>query len=206
MLRLSDIMTRDVITVTPETTIRQAAELLSTRHVSGAPVVSGNTIVGVVSATDLLRFSASTAGGSAEGEEWADIETDPAEEPEHENAPSQSYFADLWPDASADVSERMAAKAGTEWDALDEHSVEEVMTRELWALSPHDEVLAAADLMWHHSIHRVLVIEDGRLVGIVSASDIARAAAEHKLTLRTYVFNRDRDFVAKRRAPHDRRP
>ena len=198
MLRLSDIMTREVITLTPETTIRQAAEIFSTRHISGAPVVNGNTVVGIVSATDLLRFTATTASEGTESTdhpEWADIESDPAEEPEHENAPSQSYFADLWTDAGPDVSQRMSAKAGVEWDALDEHTVDEVMTRALWSLSPRDDVLAAADLMWQHAIHRILVMEDDRCVGIVSASDIARAAAEHKLLARTYVFNRGRDYT-----------
>jgi CBS domain-containing protein len=80
------------------------------------------------------------------------------------------------------------------------------MTRELWALSPHDDVLTAADLMRQRAIHRVLVMEGAKLVGIVSASDIARVAAEHKLKVRTYVFSPDRDFGGRRsRPPSDRR-
>ena len=41
ILRLRDIMTTDALTVTPETTVREAMELLARHHVSGAPVVSG---------------------------------------------------------------------------------------------------------------------------------------------------------------------
>jgi len=41
MLRLRDIMTTDALTVTPETTVREAMELLARHHVSDAPVVGG---------------------------------------------------------------------------------------------------------------------------------------------------------------------
>ena len=39
MLKLRDIMTRDVVSATPDMTIRDAMQLLSERHLSGAPVV-----------------------------------------------------------------------------------------------------------------------------------------------------------------------
>lgn len=58
MLRLRDIMTRDVVSATRDMTIRDAMELLSERHVSGAPVVDCGKVVGVFSATDLLAFLA----------------------------------------------------------------------------------------------------------------------------------------------------
>jgi Predicted transcriptional regulator, contains C-terminal CBS domains len=58
MLKLRDIMTRDVVSAAPDLTIREAMELLSERHVSGAPVVDGGKVVGVFSATDLLAFLA----------------------------------------------------------------------------------------------------------------------------------------------------
>jgi CBS domain-containing protein len=58
MLRLRDIMTRDVVSATPDMTIRDAMELLSERHVSGAPVVDGGKVIGIFSATDLLALLA----------------------------------------------------------------------------------------------------------------------------------------------------
>ncbi len=58
MLKLKDIMTRDVVSASPDMTIRDAMELLSERHVSGAPVVDGGKVVGVFSASDLLAFFA----------------------------------------------------------------------------------------------------------------------------------------------------
>src|SRR4051812_29748529 len=75
MLQLRDIMTTDVVTVTPETTIREAMELLAARHVSGAPVVNERELVGVVTATDLIALAASLSGTPTahdDDTEWPD--------------------------------------------------------------------------------------------------------------------------------------
>ena len=52
------------------------------------------------------------------------------------------------------------------------------------------DVTEAAAVMQRHGIHRVLVTEDGVLVGIVSAMDIAAAVARHQLEIRRFVFSR----------------
>jgi CBS domain-containing protein len=57
-MRAHQIMTRPVITVTPETTIVEAANLMLHRHVSGLPVVdNAGKLVGVVSEGDFIRRS-----------------------------------------------------------------------------------------------------------------------------------------------------
>lgn len=58
MLKVRDLMTRDVLHVAPNASIRETAELLATEHVSGAPVVRLGTLVGMISARDLLDFIA----------------------------------------------------------------------------------------------------------------------------------------------------
>jgi CBS domain-containing protein len=40
-------------------------------------------------------------------------------------------------------------------------------------------------------VHRLLVVDDGQLAGIVSSMDIVRAVADHKLEVRRFVFNAD---------------
>src|SRR5215510_1466519 len=62
MLRVRDIMSTEVVTVPPDLTLQDTIELLTTKHVTGAPVVAGDRIVGVISATDLLSFAATTPG------------------------------------------------------------------------------------------------------------------------------------------------
>ena len=191
MLRLRDIMTTDVVTVSPQTTLRDAAELLAARHVGGAPVVDGTRLVGVVSASDLLAFEASTPAVPAEGEEpreWDEWGELPGWETDDE--PPARYFTELWADAGADVAERMAEPASPEWDVLAEHTVAEVMSRRLLALPPTADVAVAADGMRAADVHRVLVTEGGALLGVVTTMDLARAVADHRITTRTYVFDR----------------
>ncbi|ALA69299.1 hypothetical protein GT50_03175 [Geobacillus stearothermophilus 10] len=52
-------------------------------------------------------------------------------------------------------------------------AVTEVMSRDLVTLSPDDSVQKAADMMAHHQIRRLPVVENGRLVGIISIGDLA---------------------------------
>lgn len=199
MLRVRDIMSTDVVTVGPQTTLREAMELLTQRHMSGAPVVSGEALVGVVTASDLMSFAAAIPGVPTEREvrdEWIEWgEPSLADELEDEAAPSGAYFSELWDNAGADVSERLAEVGGPEWNSLEEHDVSEVMTRApLTTIEPDAFAEDAAELMRRNAIHRVLVTEGDRIVGVVSSLDIARAAAEHRFQTRTYVFNPDPAF------------
>lgn len=193
MLRLSEIMTREVVTVTPETTLREAVDLFSAKHISGAPVVSGHTVVGVVSASDILEFAASEPERFNEppaDASWADDASE--SDTERADAIPGSYYTDLFAGEGGDVADRIDAVS--ELSVLDLHAVDEVMTRDAISMSPNDTVLAAAEIMRRRAIHRILVIEDEKLVGILSTLDLARAVAEHKLSTKTYVFNKDRDF------------
>jgi CBS domain-containing protein len=57
-MRAHQIMTRPVITVTPETTIVEAANTMLQRHISGLPVVdAAGKLVGIVSEGDFIRRS-----------------------------------------------------------------------------------------------------------------------------------------------------
>ncbi|HVZ72792.1 MAG TPA: CBS domain-containing protein [Polyangia bacterium] len=53
---VSDVMTEHVVTVSPETTIRQAANLLRGRSIGCLPVLDGQDAVGIVTTTDLLEL------------------------------------------------------------------------------------------------------------------------------------------------------
>jgi len=54
-LKVNQVMTRDLITVTPETRMEEALELFRKDRISGAPVISENKLVGVVSIEDLIH-------------------------------------------------------------------------------------------------------------------------------------------------------
>lgn len=157
MLKLHDIMSRDVVTVSPELSIRGAAELFAEHHISGAPVIQQGRLVGIITAADILDFIGSL----------------PAEPPE---------IGD-----------------NGEWNAFEAHTVQEAMTRPpLHTLPPDASVDAAASLLQQTKTHRVLVMTGDELVGLVSAVDITRAFAEHKLATRTWVFGHPRPVKLRR--------
>ena len=190
-MRVSEIMTTSVLTLAPEATLRDAAELFAAKHVSGAPVCRGDHVVGVISASDLIDFTTTTPEESTR--EIGRTSVERLDEAEREDAPGASYYMDLAAD-DADVADRMSEPAFVERRMLDEHVVEEAMSRDPIAVAPTDSVFDAAEVMRRHGIHRVLVADGGKLAGIVSALDVARAVAQRKLSARQYVFNKDRDF------------
>jgi CBS domain-containing protein len=198
MLRLRDIMTTDIVTLDPNLTIREAMDTFASRRISGAPVIEGAVVVGVVSATDLLQLAASLPGVPTERDPGTDILEDASGNDidterlssENRDDPSALFFTDLWDDAGATVVERMAVPTTAEWNFLEEHTVSEAMTRApVHALTPETFVTTAADYMRRERIHRVLVMTGKTLVGLVTTSDITAAVADGKLTAHTYVFD-----------------
>lgn len=181
MVTLAQIMSTDVRTVSPETTLRELAEFLVTERVSGAPVVASGRVIGVVSATDLLEFDSEGRSVPAyrSGEDEAVLSGDESWD-EDEGDAAAAYYADLWVDAGAQVQTRLATD-GPEWNTLDEHVVSEVMTARLLSMPPTADVQEAARSMDESDVHRLLVMEDDELRGVITSTDIVRAVARHGL-------------------------
>lgn len=53
---VKEVMSRPVITVTPETTVKKAARLMMEKKIGCLPVVEGEILVGLVTETDMLRY------------------------------------------------------------------------------------------------------------------------------------------------------
>ena len=190
MLQLREIMTTDVATLHPEMSLREAVELLASRHISGAPVVANGRVVGVVSTSDLLAFVASPPeeptpaddAEAAEAEAWrGPLSWDERDEP------TTRSLAELW-ERSAEADEPPEERP-RDPDPLREHTVGEAMTPRAFSLPPTADVASAAEYMQVAEMHRVLVMDHGRLVGIVTTSDIARAVAEQRIVRRVYCFD-----------------
>ena len=56
-MKVADVMTRTVISVTPDTTVRECIKLLRENKISGVPVVAGRNIVGIITENDVSRSS-----------------------------------------------------------------------------------------------------------------------------------------------------
>ncbi len=54
-MKARDVMTREVLTVGPETSVTEIAQVLLDRRISGVPVVEDDEIVGIVSEGDLIH-------------------------------------------------------------------------------------------------------------------------------------------------------
>jgi CBS domain-containing protein len=183
MLKVRDIMTRDVFTLAPESTIRDAMDLLTANHLSGAPVLAGDTVVGVVSMGDILGLISSAPEPSFIEEQIFVIEgienagDDPDDEDESELANAAEDEWDEWAKTRETVDVTLSGHSGI----LDSRTVEEIMSPEVFSISPAAPVSEAAAMMGKHGIHRIIVIRNKQLVGIISALDIARVVSQRGL-------------------------
>ncbi|NJN95700.1 MAG: CBS domain-containing protein [Anaerolineales bacterium] len=147
--RVSDLMTTEVITVGPETRVGEVARLMSQHDVSGLPVVDADhRVIGVVTELDLIVRNA------------------------HFKLPSFLFiFDNMIPlELPGHYRERLERAMGT--------SAREIMSEPPVTISPDTTIEALADLMVDRRINPVPVVAQGRLVGIVSRSDIIRHMAE----------------------------
>jgi CBS domain-containing protein len=177
MTRVRDIMTAEPVVVSPELTLRDLVELLAGKHIGGVAVLAGSRVVGVISMDDVMAFLSSQPVVPTVRPEDADYGWEEAETPE-EGEPAGAYFTDAWSDAGAELVERFGAPRGPEWDLLGEHVVAEAMSRRIWSIAPTADVVEAARIMRHARIHRLLVMENSALLGIVTTSDVSNAVAE----------------------------
>lgn len=180
MLRVSDIMTREVQTLEGEASLREAMELLSTKHLSGIPILAGERVTGIISLSDIIGFL--IAVPESEAGEHLETLVESLEEPEEEEDDEElrgvSMDEDVWSEWPESPSMRADENPLTTESLLDQHTVEEAMNRDVISVPLSESVRAAATIMAVRGIHRVLVIDSGRLVGIVSALDIARAVSD----------------------------
>jgi CBS domain-containing protein len=164
-ITVAEVMSRDLVTIDPESTLRDLLTLLAETGVSGVPVVDRDYVVGVVSARDLIEFESEAPAAAGEEEGWEEWEAD--------DALSAFFLAEP---AGAGVD---AEPGGGAPDLLARQSVGEVMTRRLVTVAAHALLREAAARMQEAGVHRLLVLEEGRLAGIVTTSDVVRAVARY---------------------------
>jgi len=148
-MKVRDIMNVKLITVQADDPVSAASRLLRENKISGMPVLDGERLVGIVSESDLLRLlSVEEESGGL----WLPSPFEVFEVP----------FRDLvkW--------ERMR----TSVEEIPGKKVADVMSRNLHDVGQDDSVEEAARIMTRHRINRLPVVEEGRLVGIVTRGDI----------------------------------
>ena len=146
----ADLMQTSIVTVTPDDPLHIVQRLLHEEGIHGAPVVDEQgKLRGIITSTDILR-------GASEAHDGEPVYF--AQEPEP--VPG-------WGMGPEDFKERLQ---GT--------SVADLMTEELIQVSPSTPVGQIAKTLLAHRVHRALVVERGKLCGIVSAFDLIALLAE----------------------------
>jgi len=131
-MQVFEVMTPDVVRVTPEVTLMEAAHTMKDLDIGPLPVCEGDRLLGMVTDRDI------TVRATAEGR-------DPRQTP-----------------------------------------VSDIMTTEVVCCHEADDIRAAAKLMQEAQLRRLLVVnDDGRLVGIVSLSDLILQTGDAKLAGQT---------------------
>lgn len=158
-----------MVTVPPEMPVREVVRVMAEHEISGVPVVAENgNVVGVISATDIIRLAAHEAEIPVE-QSLLDLE--PAGTgSEGEEAWPRSYF--VYPDSSLLLAVPRAE--GFTSSGFDLLTAEEIMTPAAYSVSPDVTTRELARFLVRSRIHRALVVENGRLVGIVTSFDVLR--------------------------------
>lgn len=166
-IKARDLMTTDVLAVRDGMTLEEVARFLVEHEISGAPVIdSRGRLLGVVSLADLVRAGAEDerAGGPASREAIRRapeaIGFDELEEPELAAEPSEEEPPD----------EELAEE--------EPRRVEDVMSTRVLTVEGSTGIDEIARMMLQARYHRVLVTEEGRLVGLVSSMDLVRLVAD----------------------------
>lgn len=129
-MNVSEIMTREVVTLEEGQTLREAFGLLQRHRIRHVPVVSEGRLIGIVTDRDLRRATPSLLTG---------IDRD-----------SFDKF-------------------------LDETRVDQVMTRNPYTVTPSMSLKDAAKILIDQRFGALPVIEGGKLVGIVTETDLLKA-------------------------------
>ena len=146
---VSEIMTRDVVVLSPDQPLSDAADVLVEHHIGAAPVVDPDgVLVGILRDEDLLVTEANL----------------------HMPTALEFLGAELiWPPSLHRYEAELKKAAAS--------SVAEVMSTEVETASPGDSVEDVATLMHDKHVSHVPVVDDGRIVGTVTRGDLVRFLA-----------------------------
>lgn len=158
-LRVKDVMTTAVVTVEDSSTLHDATITFAINGISGAPVVDdqGN-LTGVLSETDILSF----------------VKT--LQEEIHRKEPATSFLSVPLEDILKDE------KLANVYRDISSKKVRDIMTRDVITVSADTSVMEAIEMMIKKDVNRVPVVEQGKIVGIVTKGDIIWALYRDKFS------------------------
>lgn len=144
----ADIMTQPVRTVRPDASVAEIARLLSDHEISAVPVCDADgQVVGMLSEGDLLRPVGK------------------------EHGTKRAWWLNLLAEGTD------LAPTFPECISVENQRASNLMVGPVITASPDASVPELADLLVRYHIKRLPILQDGKLVGIVSRADLVRALA-----------------------------
>lgn len=157
VLTAKDLMQKDVAYVRPNMTVKDLIQFLNEEGIHGAPVVDGEgTVVGVVSRSDIFQI-------------WTDEDYDACAPTYHTMTEDGEYM-----DLPTDLSEGHKAE---------ETEIIEIMSKSPLTASPDTSVGELAQRMLKEKVHRVIITEDNKVVGIITSTDLLKAVSAYEKEL-----------------------
>lgn len=148
MLKVKDIMTKEVITVTKETTVMELAGIFAEKHISSLPVVDQEgVLIGIVTETDLV------------------------EQDKNLHIPTVISIFDWVIYLESDK------KFEKELKKMTGRTVGDIYSADVVTVSPDSSIADVADLLSSKKINALPVVEGNKLAGIVSRIDLIRSMA-----------------------------
>ena len=145
MLKASDIMTKEVITVSPDTEITKAAKILLERRINGLPVVDAfGRLVGILCQSDLVV--------------------------QQKSIPIPSVFTLL----ESFIPLSSMKRIDKEVEKIAALTVKQAMTTDPVTVGPNTDIEEVARLMVDKKYHTLPVVDGDKVVGIVGKEDVLK--------------------------------
>jgi len=143
MLKAKDIMAREIITVTTNTEVIQAAKILIENNINGVPVVDDDgVLVGILCQSDLIA--------------------------QQKNIPVPSLFTLL----DGFIPLTSLKKVEMDIQKITAITVADAMTENPVTVNSDTGIGDVAELMVDKNFHSIPVVDDGELVGIIGKEDV----------------------------------
>jgi len=146
-------MQAEVLSVAPTMTMEDLEDLLLKERIGGVPVLENGALVGVVSRSDFVRVAGleRSLAGAV----------DDAAEQSGATAPARS------------------ARTGAR--VFRARTVRDIMAPDVVTVKPDTPLEEVARVLAKRHLHRVLVTEGTKVLGVISTLDIVRLVADHRL-------------------------
>jgi len=185
-LPAEEIMSTPLICLSPDDSLQKAARLMLNKRISAIPLVGESLMLGIVTETDFMHcFTGEWAWQRQEVVEQmtANVFRVAPEEPIraawHLMRDKQiRHLVILEQEALLGIVSDRDILAGITWDAAGPHGIQDqvrhIMTRRLATIGPQATLTDAAKRMAAEKIGALPVCEQGRLIGIITETDLLK--------------------------------